>query len=287
MYVSSRRIPGGVFAVCVFLSLFFHFASFSPAIFKSLFESHEQPKKHDPVQIKIVQKPASKKDSALLEQDLKKEIVEVPLEPTEAPETSKFAGLQDHKAKKQTRLAERLARPKAANAGRRGEQVTEKPSAPKAEKKELSLADFAKNPSKRSLDNLIPTMNSGNPNAGYFDFIADTDIKIGDILDLNTTRTEFVGFFTHFRKALQLVWTYPSDAAKKGLEGVVGLNIIFKKDGTPKSVNLRKSSGSKILDDSIVEAIWLAQPYGALPSTYEKETLTVTANFHYHLRAAH
>ena len=286
-----RRFPGGLFAFCVVASLLFHFASFAPIAVMNLWESSEKPKAK-PVQIKVVEaKPKLKKDTPD-QSDPAKQVIEVPLRPTAAPKDSKFAGLQDHKTAKETRLKERLSRPKAANAGARGQKTAAKKKAqpqPKtakpAAKKELSIADFAQRPSSRKLDRMVPSMNAGDPNAGYFDFVADTDIEIGETLDLNTTKTEFVGFFAQFRKSLQLVWVYPRAAAQKGQEGIVGLNIIFKKDGTAKAVNLRRSSGSKILDKAIVEAIWLAQPFGNLPSTYQKETLTVTANFHYHLRA--
>jgi len=284
----TRGIPGGVFALCVFLSLAFHFVSFAPVMVAGLFEHPENVRKPQPVAIKVVRKsPKKDEQSTFVETDLKKRVVEVPLTPTEAPTESKYAGLTDHIAKKQTRLPKHIILPKTAEAGVRGKKKGSSVAPKKSEKKDLTLADFSRKPSARKLDNLVPTMNAGNPNAGYFDFIADTDVEIGDVLDINTTKTEFVGFFAHFRKSLQLVWVYPRAAAKKGLEGIVGLNIIFQKDGVPKSVSLRKSSGSKILDDAIIEAVWLAQPFGPLPASYKKETLTVPANFHYDLRVAH
>ncbi|MBP9707646.1 MAG: energy transducer TonB [Oligoflexales bacterium] len=120
--------------------------------------------------------------------------------------------------------------------------------------------------------------------AGYQDYI-DEDIKIGDRIDINTTEFRYMGYFTGMRKSIELVWNYPIEAVQRGLQGKVGLEFIIRQDGTATKIRVVKSSGYKVLDKAIVEAIELASPFSPLPSGFGKEQLVVMGNFHYQLSA--
>jgi protein TonB len=120
--------------------------------------------------------------------------------------------------------------------------------------------------------------------AGYQDYI-DEDMKIGDRIDINTTEFRYMGYFTGMRKSIELVWNYPIEAVQRGLQGKVGLEFIIRQDGTATKIRVVKSSGYKVLDKAIVEAIELASPFSPLPSGFGKEQLVVMGNFHYQLSA--
>lgn len=118
--------------------------------------------------------------------------------------------------------------------------------------------------------------------AGYQDYV-DESLELGDKIDINTTDYRYIGYFTSMRKAIELVWTYPSAAARRGHQGIVGLQFTILKDGQINGLKVVSSSGYQSLDTSIVEAIRLASPFSPLPDGFGKNELTITGNFRYML----
>jgi len=53
------------------------------------------------------------------------------------------------------------------------------------------------------------------------------------------------------------------------------------KDGHTRRLRVVKSSGYKILDDAIVEAIKLASPFSPLPDGFGKDKIVITGMFRY------
>ena len=55
---------------------------------------------------------------------------------------------------------------------------------------------------------------------------------------------------------------YPRVAKRRCCEGKVILKVFVKKDGTPGNIEVRESSGYKILDDAAVDAVidWQFEP---------------------------
>ncbi len=49
--------------------------------------------------------------------------------------------------------------------------------------------------------------------------------------------------------------SYPEIARKRGIEGKVILEVVVAPDGTPKRVDLKESSGSKVLDRAALEGV--------------------------------
>lgn len=66
------------------------------------------------------------------------------------------------------------------------------------------------------------------PNGGYLENI-DADVAEGDRIDMNTSSFKFISYFTGLRKQIELVWVYPLDAAQRGLQGVVQLEMVIEK----------------------------------------------------------
>ena len=124
----------------------------------------------------------------------------------------------------------------------------------------------------------------GQLNAGFQDYI-DDKIQNGDRIDINTTEYRYIGYFTNMRKAIELVWNYPLEAARKGLSGEVGLEFAINKDGRTSHIRVIKSSGYEILDKAIIEAIKLASPFSPLPDGFKKQKIVVTGSFRYILNA--
>lgn len=103
----------------------------------------------------------------------------------------------------------------------------------------------------------------------------------GDRLDLDTKEYRYMGYFSSMRKSIELVWVYPAEASRRGIQGTVTVEFTIEKSGASKSIKVLRSSGSESLDNAIVEAIRDAQPFAPLPDGFGKEKLTITGNFNY------
>lgn len=109
----------------------------------------------------------------------------------------------------------------------------------------------------------------------------NNEIGTGDRVDLDTTEYRYMGYFSSMRKAIEMVWIYPAEAARRGIQGTVTLEFRIEKNGSAKNIKILRSSGEKSLDRAILEAISLAQPFSPLPNGLGKEQLIVTGNFNY------
>lgn len=283
-----------------------------------------QPRNQVKIRI-VDRQPAVKKDDTAKKPDDAKKILEVPQQATAEPEEADYFGNVNHKAIKEQRVNNKTVRDKAKDPGQKGspesgskiaksklpqpkpqqksptdaksnQQFANKQSEPKPTKaattKELkikagSLAMDAFRPRPRNnYEALLPNANelSGQLNAGYQDFVDDA-VAEGDRIDINTTEYRYIGYFTNMRKAIELVWNYPLDAARKGMQGEVGLEFAIGKDGKATRIRVIKSSGYAVLDRAIVDAIRLASPFSPLPIGFRKERILVTGSFRYVLNS--
>ncbi len=262
-----------------------------------------------PVKIKIVQvppKPKTKPEEPKKEPELAK-ILETPQEKTAAPKDPAYLGTVDHQAVKEMRAANKLQE-KGKDAGAKGkpnarpDQVANKTAVdqprpqqpqpppepksnlPKIKSRTGSLSMASMDPKPRNqYEALLPTGVHDLPgqlNAGYQDYV-DDKVQEGDRVDINTAEYRYIGYFTAMRKAIELVWNYPADATRRGMQGEVGLEFAINKDGRASHIKVIKSSGYQILDRAIVEAIKLASPFSPLPNGFRKDRLVVTGSFRY------
>ena len=111
--------------------------------------------------------------------------------------------------------------------------------------------------------------------------IENLESGTGDRIDMDTKEYRYMGYFSSLRKAIELVWVYPNDAARRGIEGTVTLEFKIEKTGGTKNIKVIRSSGEPSLDRAIINAIHLAQPFSPLPDGLGKKQLIVTGNFNY------
>ena len=64
---------------------------------------------------------------------------------------------------------------------------------------------------------------------------------------------------------------YPHEAARRGLSGVLLLDVALNPDGTIEDIALRRSSGQRILDDAAVRIVRLAAPFAKFPRSIAEE----------------
>jgi periplasmic protein TonB len=247
-----------------------------------------QKQKLPPVKIKIVEKP----------KDPPKKILEAPQKKTEKPVDATHAGVVDHKTEKETKISKKKHRVKAANAGVKGNPKAkgkkkqkiahEKPKEKKQTKKRTGKTGFEpivrkpRNAYEAMLPSSIADL-AGELDAGFQDYV-DDKIEEGDRIDINTTEYRFIGYFTNMRKAIELVWIYPSAASRRGMQGKVGIEFLIHKNGKKSRIKIVRSSGYKLLDEAIKNAIQDAT-FAPLPTSFNKERLLVTGNFTYVLNS--
>ena len=65
---------------------------------------------------------------------------------------------------------------------------------------------------------------------------------------------------------------YPDDARKNNLSGSLILDVSLNADGSVNQITVRRSSGSKILDDAAIHIVELSSPFAPFPDQIRKET---------------
>lgn len=290
-FTNRFRLKDGIYTdtkvlliLCVFASLLIHLAS----IVNLGWLSSDKKKLTEPKPVKI---KFSNPPPVVKEDSLTKRVIEVKQQQTEPPKKSSFIGVVDHQTKKQTRLSKNAQRVKGADAGKLGQgdedvgqgRATIK-TQPRNKLSQLFSKIKTKKAKQRPLDAVMPTMGGGRPTAGYFDYIMDVSIEVGDVVDINTTKSMFIGYFASIRKSIELVWVYPKEAVSRNMQGAVRLQFNIQKNGEVENISVKRSSGYEILDKYVVNAVRLAAPFSPLPTAYQKDNLVVLATYHYVLQ---
>jgi periplasmic protein TonB len=100
-------------------------------------------------------------------------------------------------------------------------------------------------------------------------------------VSLNTTEIKYADYMARIKHQIEKVWTYPEQAARKGISGEITLRFKLSKDGNLLSVRMVESSGTKILDVAAMKAVKGAAPYYPFPATITTKKLVITAAFIY------
>ncbi len=285
--------------LAILLSFLFHFGVLYELGQK---DYNTQPKKNALPQGYIKLDVPNKKDKKknIDEDEKEKRILETPLAPTQAPSEAEFLGQNDHQAKKLMKVKNHL-QAKALDPGlaqvheKKSMQVSPRNEIPKEKdvktEKLQKVKDIGRNlykennehkrnPYEDLLANSTEQLAESQIKQGYMDHLNDL-VEEGETIDMNTREYRYIGYFTSLRKAIELVWNYPSEAARRGLHGAVLLKFIILENGRVSKVQVMESSGHNILDDAIVNAIHAASPFAPLPKGFKKEHLVIRGAFHY------
>ena len=257
------------------LSLFFHalfYFFLSGMLFSKLPKN-----KVEPVTLEIIPRE-------------KKQVIETPqTENKKKPKNPHYLADQDNDPEEQTKVRKRSLG-KALNPGhkkgsqkkssRSRKEILEKKKAKKENKKgSFPLKKKRVSHYKSLLESSRNLLSPGSESS--FQDLIEEDLKEGERINLSTSKFRYIGYFTNIRKTIELIWTYPVIAGKEGKQGTVTLEFTILKTGVVKGIKILKTSGYKILDTTIVEAIQEASPFPSLPKTFKKEQLTIEGNFSY------
>ncbi|MFQ5451198.1 MAG: TonB family protein [Nitrospinaceae bacterium] len=102
-----------------------------------------------------------------------------------------------------------------------------------------------------------------------------------EAISLDTMETKYASYFARIKHQIERVWTYPVEAAQRGISGELTLRFRISKDGNLLGVRLVDRSGHDILDFAAVKAVKEAAPFYPFPLHIRKEKLSILATFIY------
>jgi periplasmic protein TonB len=105
----------------------------------------------------------------------------------------------------------------------------------------------------------------------------------GAPIPLDTPEPRFQDYMNKVREKIRANWIYPREAGDRGIEGQLLIEFHIAKNGSLEFIELRDSSGVRILDDYALTAVKLAQPFPPVPDELAKATLPVSAQFRYQI----
>ncbi len=216
-------------------------------------------------------------------------IIEIPNEKPEKkrvkpPKKPKYLSRYTHRTEKESI-------PKKRKISGRKAQKKMPPPVEKREKKEVvkkekyklpPLEDLLPNPEElaKHMDQPLPPIPPEREEPNYGD-LSDITSQEKNILSLNTAGFKFISYFASIKRKIELIWSYPREAALMGMEGKLLVRFTIKKDGSLGDVKLLKSSGFKILDDEAINAIKDAAPFNPIPDRLGVDHLDIYATFEY------
>ncbi|HWO42482.1 MAG TPA: TonB family protein, partial [Candidatus Eisenbacteria bacterium] len=98
---------------------------------------------------------------------------------------------------------------------------------------------------------------------------------------LDTKNPRYVTYFGSIKRDIELVWEYPEQALRYGLQGKLLLEFSILSNGQLESARIVRSSGSHLLDYEALRAVRAAAPFKPIPPWIEKDRIEILASFEY------
>ncbi len=102
-------------------------------------------------------------------------------------------------------------------------------------------------------------------------------------IPLNTPDPRYAEYFAELKRRIEDKWTYPTEASRKGQSGQGEVRFILHKNGLVRTVEIVQSSGVRILDFYIENAIRQAQPFPPIPISVGEDMIPISLDFTYTL----
>ena len=93
-------------------------------------------------------------------------------------------------------------------------------------------------------------------------------------ISASTKEFKYAAYMEAWRAKVERVGNlnYPDDARKNKLSGSLILDVALNPDGSVNEITIRRSSGSKILDDAAIRIVELSSPFAPFPDQIREET---------------
>lgn len=107
------------------------------------------------------------------------------------------------------------------------------------------------------------------------------DLGGNNTVSLSSTDLDKASYLASIKRKIELVWTYPEEAGRRGIGGQLLLVFTIAKSGKLEGVQLVDSSGHRILDAAAERAVREAAPFNPLPDRMHRDYLRIRAAFRY------
>ncbi|MDZ7751946.1 MAG: TonB family protein [Gammaproteobacteria bacterium] len=93
-------------------------------------------------------------------------------------------------------------------------------------------------------------------------------------INARTREYKYAAYMEAWRAKVERVGNlnYPDEARRRRLSGSLLLDVSLKPDGSINKIQLRRSSGEKVLDDAAMRIVRLAAPFARFPDGIREET---------------
>jgi len=93
-------------------------------------------------------------------------------------------------------------------------------------------------------------------------------------ISASTREYKYAAYMEAWRAKVERVGNlnYPDEARRKNLTGSLILDVALNADGSVNQITIRRSSGSKILDDAAIRIVELSSPFAPFPDHIREET---------------
>ncbi|HHH39033.1 MAG TPA: energy transducer TonB, partial [Sedimenticola sp.] len=89
----------------------------------------------------------------------------------------------------------------------------------------------------------------------------------------STQEYKYASYLDAWRRKVERIGNlnYPDEAKRRRLYGNLVLHVAVRADGTVKEINIKRSSGHKLLDDAAIRIVRLAAPFAPFPADIRRE----------------
>ena len=140
-----------------------------------------------------------------------------------------------------------------------------KPKQPKKKKRKVNIAELLAS-SNREIERLTAELDRKRNN-----YAKRPRRKV---VSAATQEYKYASYLDAWRKKVERIGNlnYPDEAKRRKLYGDLILHVAIRPDGTVKEINIKKSSGYKLLDDAAIRIVHLAAPFAPFPAEIREET---------------
>ncbi len=224
----------------------------------------------------------------------------IPITEDQLPSTVKIKISEKRNTIVEAPLPETEEIPVVAAKGRQNHYTTQETRLPPSKNHEKG-ADASRHKNQGGNGGKIKTQGYGGllPNEGelsaYNDFIPDSSIPVGKVLDINTTDYRYIGYTTSIRKSVDLAFYSPLSALKNEphirekiqsgtkmrFSGKSVAVMTIEKSGLLSEVKIEESSGDKKIDEEWLRILNLAAPFPPIPRSFPEEKFMIRYTLYY------
>jgi len=104
--------------------------------------------------------------------------------------------------------------------------------------------------------------------------ISNNSKQRSKFITASTRENKYAAYMDAWRNKVERIGriNYPEEARRRNLSGNLMMTVVLRPNGTVKAIEVDRSSGNKLLDDSARRIVRLAAPYAPFPDNIRAET---------------